>query len=77
MDLIPDDMPVSEARANLSEVVNAVRLQDRAVRLSRRGTPQAGIVPVDVLDAIEALGGFEGVREAARAALRLRVPGRH
>jgi len=63
---IADEMPVSEARANLTEVVNAVRLQDRAVRLTRRGAPQAAVVPVDVLDLIDAAGGLD----AARAALR-------
>jgi prevent-host-death family protein len=66
MDQIPDTMAVSEARANLSEVVNTVRLQDRAVRLERRGIPQAAVVPVDILDLIEKVGGLD----AARAALR-------
>jgi prevent-host-death family protein len=63
MDPITDDMAISEARANLTEVVNAVRLQDRTVRLSRRGTPQAAVVPVDVLDLIDAVGGLTAARE--------------
>lgn len=64
MDLIPDTMQVSDARANLTEVVNAVRLQDRTVRLTRRGTPQAAIVPMDVLDLIEQAGGLGYARTA-------------
>jgi prevent-host-death family protein len=67
MDLIPDTMQVSDARANLTEVVNAVRLQDRTVRLTRRGTPQAAIVPMDVVDIIERAGGLERFREAHQA----------
>jgi prevent-host-death family protein len=62
MDAIRDEMPISEARANLTEVVNAVRLQDRTVRLTRRTTPQAGVVPIDVLDLIEAVGGLDAAR---------------
>ena len=66
MDSIEDEMPISEARANLTEVVNAVRLQDRRIRLTRRGTPQAGIVPVDLLDLIDAAGGLDAARTALR-----------
>lgn len=67
MDAIPDAMPIADARANLSEVLNAVRLQNRAVRLTRRGTPQAAVIPVDVLDLIEAVGGLDSARETLRA----------
>ena len=64
MDEIPATMPISDARANLTEVVNAVRLQNRTVRLTRRGTQQAAaIVPTDVLDRIEAVGGLDYARE--------------
>jgi prevent-host-death family protein len=66
MDLIPATMQVSDARANLTEVVNAVRLQDRTVRLTRRGTPQAAIVPMDVLDLIEQAGGLDQARAGLR-----------
>lgn len=66
METVPDELTIAEARANLSEVLNAVRLQDRTVRLLRRAAPQAGIVPIDILDLIEAAGGLN----AARAALR-------
>jgi prevent-host-death family protein len=66
MDPIPDTMAISDARANLTEVVNAVRLQDRIVRLTRRGTPQAGLVPNDLLDLINALGGLDNARDILR-----------
>jgi prevent-host-death family protein len=68
MDLIPDDMPVSEARANLSEVVNAVRLQHRMVRLSRRGAAQAAVIPTGLADDIDAAGGIARASEILRAA---------
>lgn len=66
MDSIPDTMGVSEARANLTEVVNTVRLQDRTVRLERRGTLQAAVVPADLVDLIEKVGGLDAAREALR-----------
>jgi len=69
MESIPETMAVSEARANLTEVVNAVRLQDRSVRLTRRGAPQAAVVPIDVLDLIEQLGGLGSARAAMREML--------
>lgn len=67
MDTIPDTMAISDARANLTEVVNTVRLQDRTVRLTRRGTAQAAVVPADVLELIEAAGGLDQARAVLRA----------
>lgn len=61
--MIPSEMPVADARANLSEVLNSVRLQDRTVLLLRRGTEQAGIVPPDILKLINAVG-LPGARDA-------------
>lgn len=62
--IIPAEMPIADARANLTEVLNSVRLQDRTVRLLRRGTEQAGIVPPDILDLIDAIGGLGPARAA-------------
>lgn len=62
----PGRMPISAARAEFTEVVNAVRLQDRTVRLTRRGTQQAAIVPTDVIDLIEEAGGLNYAREILR-----------
>jgi prevent-host-death family protein len=61
-----DAKPVAEARANLTELVNEVRLLRRVVTLTRRGHPQATLVPADLGDAIREAGGAD----AALALLR-------
>ena len=58
-----DDKPIAEARANLTELVANVRLLRRPVRLSRRGKPQAALVPVELADAAEAVGGPDAAAE--------------
>lgn len=63
-----DDKPIAEARANLSELVASVRLLRHGVRLSRRGKPQAAIVPVELFDAAEAAGGVDAAAEILRKA---------
>jgi prevent-host-death family protein len=65
MDFIEHDLPISEARANLTEVVNVVRLQERCIALTKRGEPQAMIVPIEIGELIRRLG-----LESATAALR-------
>ena len=52
-----EDVPIAEARANLSDIASRVRYTRESVRLTRRGTPQAVIVPADLGDLIEAVGG--------------------
>ena len=74
MESIPDTMAISEARANLTDVVNAVHLQDRAVLLHRRGKPQALVVPPDFADLIEALGGLDNARGVMKEALEVTGP---
>lgn len=50
-------MGISDARANLTEVVNQVRLLGKPVTLTRRDKPQAVIVPVEFYErAVAALG---------------------
>lgn len=44
------------ARANLSELLNVVRLQDRTLCIVRHNTPQGGLVPPDILNLINAIG---------------------
>jgi prevent-host-death family protein len=66
MDSIPNTMAISEARANLTDVVNAVHLQDRTVLLHRRGKPQAVLFPPDLRDLVEAAGGLDAARDALR-----------
>jgi prevent-host-death family protein len=59
-------LPISDARANLTEVIASVRLLRRCVMLTQRGKPRAAIVPAELGDAINAAGG----PDAALAILR-------
>jgi len=52
-------VPISEARANLTELVASVRLLRRCVFLTQRGRPRAAIVPLELGEAIEHAGGVE------------------
>ncbi len=61
-----DDKPIAEARANLTELVANVRLLRHSVHLTRRGKPQAAIVPVELADAAEAVGGPDAAAEMLR-----------
>ena len=63
-----DDKPIAEARANLTELIAGVRLLRRAVQLSRRGKPQAALVPVELAQAAEAVGGVDAATEILRKA---------
>jgi prevent-host-death family protein len=65
-----DDMPIAEARANLTELVSRTRLLRQVIRLSRRGTPQAALVPIEVADAIDAVGGPDAAAEILRKAAK-------
>ena len=42
-----EELPVSEARANLSEVINRVRLLRTTVYLTQHGKRRAKLVPLD------------------------------
>lgn len=63
-----DDKPVTEARANLTELVASVRLLRKSVQLSRRGKPQAALVPVELAQAAEDAGGADAATEILRKA---------
>jgi PHD/YefM family antitoxin component YafN of YafNO toxin-antitoxin module len=52
-----DEQPIAEARANLSEIAAQVRLLRKAVMLTRRGNKQVAIVPAELAEAAEAVGG--------------------
>lgn len=64
-----DELPVAEARANLSEITSHVRHARQSVLLTRRGKPQATIVPIELGDAAEAVGGPD---KAAELLLRMK-----
>lgn len=64
-----DELPVAEARANLSEITSKVRHTREPVRLTRRGAPQAAIVTVELGDAAEAVGGLDKATELLQSHL--------
>ena len=63
-----DDKPIAEARANLSELTASVRLLRQGVQLTRRGKPQAALVPFELAEAAEAVGGMDAATEILRQA---------
>lgn len=63
-----DDKPIAEARANLTDLIASVRLLRQGVQLSRRGKPQAALVPVELAIAAEAAGGMDAATEILRKA---------
>lgn len=57
MDSSHDDQPIAEARANLSELLTAVRLLRRVYFLTGRGKRKAAVVPPDLGELIQQVGG--------------------
>lgn len=51
------DIPISEARANITDVIASVRLLRICVFLLRRDKPQAAIVPIELGELIRQVGG--------------------
>jgi predicted GIY-YIG superfamily endonuclease len=76
-ELGPDEMLVSEASANLTAVLNRVRLQDRMVilvRPDRKRSPWALLLPPDFADLIEACGGLDEARAVLKERLEISRP---
>jgi prevent-host-death family protein len=63
-----DDKPIAEARANLSDLIAHVRIGRTMTRLTSRDKPSAAIVPVELADAAEAVGGADAAAEILRTA---------
>lgn len=61
-----DAIPTSEARANLSDVIATVRLLRRCVFLTRRDKPQAALVPVELAEAVQEIGGPDAAAQILR-----------
>lgn len=57
MDTEKADHPIAEARANLSELLSAVRLLRRTYFLTSRNKRQAALVPVELGELVERAGG--------------------
>lgn len=62
------EMPLSDARQHLSDVVNRAHFAGEVVYLTRRGRRLAAVVPAEMLEAIEAAEDAADVA-AAREAL--------
>lgn len=63
MDTKKSDQPIAEARANLSKLHNAVQLLRRVYFLTSRGTREAAVVPVDLGELIQEVGGPDAAVE--------------
>jgi hypothetical protein len=82
MDLVAENIAISEARANLSDVTGPVRLLRLCVFLMRRDKPQTAVVPVELGELVRAVGGPDvataiftaarAVKQSARRRRRLR-----
>jgi hypothetical protein len=57
MDPNVEDQPIHIARANISKLHNAVQLLRRVYFLTSRGTREAAVVPVDLGELIQEVGG--------------------
>lgn len=72
MDPNVEDQPIAVARANISKLHNAVQLLRRVYFLTSRGTREAAVVPVDLGELIQEVGGVD----AAVATLRTHLKGK-
>ncbi len=52
-----EDIPISEARANITDLIASVRLLRRCVFLTRRSKPQVALVPVELGELVRKAGG--------------------
>lgn len=57
MDHNAENIPISEARANITDLVASVRLLRRCVFLTRRSKPQAAVIPVELGEIVRRAGG--------------------
>lgn len=66
---VQEDLLVSEARANLTEVLSRVRLLRWTVFLLNRRTPVAAVVPIELGQLIRRAGGADRAAEILRSHL--------
>jgi hypothetical protein len=59
MDPNAEDQPIAVARANISKLHNAVQLLRRVYFLTSRGTREAAVVPVDLGELVQGVGGVD------------------
>jgi prevent-host-death family protein len=65
MTLAATPVPLSEAKARLSELARRVRLQHERITLTRNGEPEAVLLSVDDLEGLEMTLEILGDTEAA------------
>jgi hypothetical protein len=63
-----DDVTITEARANLSEVVATARLQKRCIFLTQRRNRRGAVISAELGEAIQAAGGPETALKLLTAA---------
>jgi prevent-host-death family protein len=61
-----ETQPISEARANLTELAARVRLLRLRVMLTQRGKPGAVLVPAELDAAVDAAGGLDAAIDVLR-----------
>lgn len=66
---IGENMSVSDARANITEVINRVRLLRWCVLLTNRDKPVAAVIPAELGQLIRRAGGPDKVAEMLRERL--------
>lgn len=69
MDTEAADQQITEARANLSELLAAVRMLNRIYFLNSRSKRQAAVVPAPLGELIERVGGAEKAAQILAATL--------
>jgi hypothetical protein len=68
MDAESLDQPITEARANISDLVAATQLLRRVYFLTRRDTRKAALIPAELGELIVQVGGVEKAAEILRSA---------
>ncbi|MGW4648088.1 type II toxin-antitoxin system prevent-host-death family antitoxin [Kitasatospora sp. NPDC004289] len=66
MDTNQSDHPIAEARANLSELLAGVRLLRRGYFLTSRGKRAAALVPVELGELVDQVGGPDRAAQVLR-----------
>jgi hypothetical protein len=61
-----ETQPISGARANLTELAARVRLLRLRVMLTQRGKAGAVVVPAELDEAVDAVGGIDAAIEVLR-----------
>ncbi|MEV5911087.1 prevent-host-death family protein [Streptomyces chartreusis] len=67
MDANATDHPIAEARANMSDLLASVRLLRRTKFLTSRGKRHAAVIPADLGELIEKVGGPDAAAELLKS----------